>query len=116
MVRSGGLGVLGKRMMSARVDSPFTHFAVFIALVIFTCITMALSFVPIAGKWHMLLGLLIGLTKASLVGLFFMHLIDSRPTVWAIIFVSLFWATIVLGSLTFSDYLTRQWIPFVPGH
>jgi hypothetical protein len=48
--------------------------------------------------------------------LFFMHLIDSRPTIWSVVWVSLFWVTIVLFALTFSDYVTRSWIPYVPGH
>lgn len=64
----------------------------------------------------MILGLGIGLCKASLVGLFFMHLIEGRPTIWAVLCVSLFWLLVVLFALTFSDYLTRAWPPFVPGH
>jgi len=64
----------------------------------------------------MTLGLGIGVCKASLVGLFFMHLIENRPTIWAVLCVSLFWLLVVLFVLTFSDYLTRTWPPFVPGH
>src|SRR4051812_14837513 len=102
--------------MPAKAIAPVTYVAVLVALVILTCATVGFSLVPLAGKWHMILGLLIGLFKASLVALFFMHLIHSRPSVWAVVVVSLFWMTIVLGALTFSDYLTRSWIPFVPGH
>lgn len=102
--------------MSTRVHSPAMYIAVLIVLVILTCLTVGLSFIPLAGRWHTVFGLTIGLCKASLVGLFFMHLVESRPTVWAIVVVSLFWMIVVLGALTFSDYLTRAWIPFVPGH
>ena len=84
--------------------------------VIITFLTIGLSFVSLTGMWHTIFGLLIAIVKASLVGLFFMHLIDSRPTVWAVVLVSLFWMTVVLFGLTFSDYLTRSWLPFVPGH
>ena len=62
------------------------------------------------------LGLTVAVVKASLVGLFFMHLIESRPTVWAVVVVSLFWVSIVLFGLTFTDYMTRSWFPHVPGH
>jgi cytochrome c oxidase subunit IV len=102
--------------MSARFATPVTYIAVLVVLVLLTCLTVGLSFVPLTGKWHAVLGLLVAVCKASLVGLFFMHLIDSRPTVWAVVIVSLFWVTVVLFGLTFSDYLTRLWIPFVPGH
>ena|SRR2546423_233536 len=102
--------------MSVRVHSPIAYFTILIVLVFLTCLTVGVSFIPLTGACHAVFGLTIGLCKAVLVGLFFMHLIDGRPTVWAVVFVSLFWATIVLGALTFSDYLTRAWMPFVPGH
>ncbi len=82
--------------MSARVLSPVAYVAVLVALVILTFLTVGLSFLPLAGRWHLVFGLLIGMCKASLVALFFMHLIHSRPSVWAVVFVSLFWVTIVL--------------------
>ncbi len=102
--------------MPARITSPIAYLCVLVVLALLTCLTVGLSFVPLPGKWHLLFGLLIGSCKASLVGLFFMHLIHSRPTVWALVFVSLFWLTMVLGALTFSDYATRSWFPHVPGH
>jgi caa(3)-type oxidase subunit IV len=74
-----------------------------------------LSFLPL-GIWHLGVGLAIACCKAALVGLFFMHLIENRPTLWAVVLVSLFWAIVVLGGLTFSDYISRSWMPFVPGH
>jgi caa(3)-type oxidase subunit IV len=102
--------------MSSRIISPATYIAVLIALVLLTCLTVGISFISLSPSWHLVLGLLIGVCKASLVGLFFMHLIDSRPTIWSVVWVSLFWLTIVFFALTFSDYLTRSWIPYVPGH
>ena len=102
--------------MSARYHSPVAYVWVLVTLLLLTCLTVGLSFLPLAGKWHLIFGFAIGLCKASLVGLFFMHLIDSRPSVWAVVVVSLFWVTVVFGALTCSDYLTRSWFPFVPGH
>jgi cytochrome c oxidase subunit 4 len=102
--------------MSSRVHSPVSYVMVLAVLIVLTCLTVGLSFLPLQGPWHLVVGLLIAVIKASLVGLFFMHLIDSRPTIWAVVLVSLFWATIVLMGLTFADYATRSWAPFVPGH
>jgi caa(3)-type oxidase subunit IV len=102
--------------MSSRIISPATYILILIVLIALTCVTVGISFIPLSPNWHLVLGLLIGVVKASLVGLFFMHLLGSRPTIWAVVWVSLFWATIVLGALTFSDYMTRSWIPYVPGH
>jgi cytochrome c oxidase subunit 4 len=102
--------------MSARFVSPVVYAAVLAVLVLLTCLTIGLSFVPLHGTMHTVFGLTIAVSKAALVGLFFMHLIDSRPTVWAVVIVSIFWVTVVLFGLTFSDYLTRGGIPYVPGH
>lgn len=102
--------------MSTRVISPVTYVAILVALLVLTFLTVGLSFMPLDGKWHVILGLTIACCKASLVALFFMHLFHGRPTTWAVVVVSLFWVTVVLSGLTFSDYMTRAWIPHVPGH
>ena len=102
--------------MSTRVHSPVTYVAILVVLLVLTCLTVGLSLLPLSGSWHLVIGLGIGFCKATLVGLFFMHLIESRPTVRAVVVVSLFWVTIVLFGLTFTDYMTRSWFPHVPGH
>jgi len=111
-----GSAVTGIHHVSARLHSPATYFLILAVLVVLTFVTVGLSFVPLPGAWHSILGLAIAVAKASLVGLFFMHLIDSRPTVLAMVVVTLFWLTVILFGLTFTDYLTRSWLPFVPGH
>jgi cytochrome c oxidase subunit IV len=102
--------------MSTQTFSPARYVAVLVLLILLTCLTVGLSFVELTGTWHVIVGLSIGVCKASLVALFFMHLLDSRRTTWAVVIVSLFWVTIVLCALTFSDYTTRPAFPFVPGH
>src|SRR3954453_21475824 len=102
--------------MSSKNLSPARYLLVLIVVIVLTSLTVGISFISLSPTWHLVLGLLIGICKASLVGLFFMHLIDSRPTIWSVVWVSLFWVTIVLFALTFSDYVTRSWIPYVPGH
>jgi len=96
--------------------TPRTYIGVLFALVLLTVMTVAVSFADLTGLVHLLVGVSIGVVKASLVGLFFMHLIRSRPATWAVVLVALFWFVVVLTALTFSDFATRPSIPFVPGH
>ena len=77
------------------------------ALIVLTIITVWISFLPLSAGWHLALGLSIGVIKASLVAVFFMHLLRSPKLIWAIVAVALFWLIVVLMPLTFSDYLTR---------
>ncbi len=92
-----------------------TYVAVFVALVALTFATVGASFIPLTGGWHIAIGLTIGLVKASLVALFFMHMIGSPRLTWCIVAISLLWLT-VLVSLTFLDYATRGMVPGMPGH
>ena len=56
-------------------------------------------------------GLAIASTKATLVALFFMHLIhDSRLNRVAAA-AGLFWLAILMG-LTLTDFLTRRWLTY----
>jgi cytochrome c oxidase subunit 4 len=103
-------------MTSAKLISPLAYLAVLVLLVLLTGLTVALSFLDVDGKWHVAFGLSIAVCKAALVGLFFMHLIHSRATTWAVVIVTLFWVAIVLCTLAFSDYAARAAFPFVPGH
>lgn len=102
--------------MSSRAISPAAYLVVLAVLVVLTCVTVGISFIPLAHDWHLALGLLIAVVKASLVGLFFMHLLQSRAAVWSVVCVALFWLVMVLGALTFADYVSRPWVPCVPGH
>ncbi|HVT28863.1 MAG TPA: cytochrome C oxidase subunit IV family protein [Lacipirellulaceae bacterium] len=102
--------------MSSRIDSPAAYIIVLVILLLLTCLTVGISFFPLDRDWHLFFGLAIGVCKASLVALFYMHLIHSRAGVWSVVCVSIFWLTVVLGALTYVDYVTRSWIPYVPGH
>lgn len=102
--------------MSTRAISPAGYVVVLVALILLTVLTVGISFAQISGFWHTTLGITIGIIKAALVGLFFMHLVDSRVTTWTVVIVTLFWLVAVLMLLTFSDYATRSYFPFSPGH
>ena len=80
-----------------------------------TFVTVGVSFIKLTPGWHLTFGLLIGLVKASLVALFFMHLIHSPRLSWLIVFLALVWL-LLLFALTFADYLSRGMVPYMPGH
>ena len=80
-----------------------------------TIATVAVSFIPLAGGWHEAIGLSIGVVKASLVVLFFMHVLHKPHLASLIAVAALVWLTILI-SLTLVDYFTRGLIPFMPGH
>lgn len=101
--------------MSERAISPATYLIVFLVLVGLTVLTVAMSFLPLAAHWHVVLGLAIAGLKASLVVLFFMHVLVSHRLTRIAIVVAIGWMTLLL-TLTFCDYLTRGMIPFAPGH
>jgi cytochrome c oxidase subunit 4 len=92
-----------------------TYGIVLVALIVLTLLTVGVSFIALSPAWHETIGLLIAAVKASLVVLFFMHVIHSPRLTWAIVAVSIAWL-VILVSLTFVDYFSRDMIPFMPGH
>jgi cytochrome c oxidase subunit 4 len=101
--------------MPHRTISVTTYVLVCVLLVVLTVLTVGVSFAPIKGVWHVVLGLIIAVCKASLVVLFFMHALLSDRVTWAVIAVMCFWLGIMLV-LTLGDYFSRNMIPFMEGH
>jgi cytochrome c oxidase subunit IV len=101
--------------MAQRTIAPTTYVIVCALLIALTVLTMAVSFFRIEGVWHIVIGLLIAVCKASLVVLFFMHVILSPRLTWIVIAVVCFWVGI-LFVLTLNDYFTRGEVPLMPGH
>ncbi len=95
--------------------STATYILVCGILVALTLLTVGVSFIPLPGVWHIVLGLLIAACKATLVVLFFMHALISDRVTWIVIAVMTFWLGI-LFVLSLSDYFTRGMVPFMPGH
>jgi cytochrome c oxidase subunit 4 len=87
---------------------PRTYFLVFAALIVLTVLTVGLSFLEL-GPWHLAVGLAIGIVKALLVVLFFMHVLYSSRLTWIVIIAGLFWTALLIGGVV-SDYLTRSWL------
>jgi len=102
--------------MSASGLSLRSHVLVLVALLVLTAATVGVSFLDIRGRWHLASGLGIAVVKASLVALFFMHVVHSRAATRAVIVVAIFWLAAVLIGLILTDYTTRALVPGAPGH
>ena len=92
--------------MSEPITPTRTYYSVFAALIALTLLTVGISFLEL-GAWHTTVGVLIGAVKATLVALFFMHLLHSSRASWLAVLAGLFWLGILMV-LTLSDYLSRQ--------
>jgi cytochrome c oxidase subunit 4 len=86
---------------------PPAYVVVFAALVLLTGLTIWLSSVDL-GRLHTTVGLTIAGTKATLIILYFMHVLHGSRLVWAIVVTCLLFLAILIG-LTLCDYLTRAW-------
>jgi cytochrome c oxidase subunit 4 len=102
--------------MPEKTIAPMTYLTVCVILVLLTFVTVGVSFMHVPSRWHVFMGLSIGVIKASLVILFFMHVLISPRVTWIFIMVVTFWFVFVFLVLTLDDYLTRGLLPFSPGH
>ncbi len=85
-----------------------TYVTVFVALVILTTLT-ALASLHNFGGWNTVIAVTIAVCKATLVALFFMHVLYSDRVVWLVALAGVFWLGILLA-LTLSDYWARSWL------
>ena len=84
------------------------YFGIFFALMVLTILTVAVSRVDL-GMLNTPIALSIAVIKATLVILFFMHVIHSTRLTWVVIISSFLWLG-VMFVLTLADYLTRGWL------
>jgi cytochrome c oxidase subunit 4 len=98
--------------MAGHISSTKIYYAVFAALIVGTALTTGAAFIDL-GRWNVVIALIIAITKATLVALFFMHVKYSSPLVRLTVVAGLFWLAILI-SLSMGDYLTRSWIPSPP--
>ena len=94
--------------MSGHHVSLRLYFAVFLALLALTALTVWSAFQPL-GALHTPVALAIAGAKAMLVILYFMHVRWSPRLVWIFAGVGFVFLAILLG-FTMSDYLTRGWM------
>jgi len=76
-----------------------------VALMILTAVTVAVSFIPLGG-WNAVVAVAIASVKASLVALFFMHLLHDKRLNLIIFLIAILFLTIFI-TLTMFDTLTR---------
>jgi cytochrome c oxidase subunit IV len=96
--------------MSEKIVPQGVYYKVFACLIVLTLLTVWLSFQEL-GPWHGAVGLAIAACKASLVTLFFMHVLHGGRLVWMLVGTGLFWLGILM-SFTLADYLTRPWLAY----
>jgi cytochrome c oxidase subunit 4 len=96
--------------MSEPITPQPTYYAVFAALIALTLLTVGASFLEL-GTWHTPVGVAIGVAKALLVVLFFMHLRYSTRLTWLVVAAGLFWVAFMMA-MTLTDYLTRPWLAY----
>jgi cytochrome c oxidase subunit IV len=84
------------------------YYAVFIALIVGTGLTVAAAEVDL-GALNNIVMLVIACTKALLVILFFMHVRWSSRLTWVVVGSGFFWL-IIFFALTMNDYMTRGWV------
>ena len=87
-----------------------TYLVVFAALIVLLAITVAVAFFVHAGDLNLIIALAIATIKATLVVLYFMHVKYASRLTKIFVCAAFLWLLILFG-LTFSDYLTRDWLP-----
>ncbi len=86
-----------------------TYVAVFLALIVLTFTTVAISKLEL-GEFNFIVAITIAVIKASLVVWFFMHLSQSSSMTRLIAGAGFFWMAILIV-FVLSDYFSRPWQP-----
>jgi cytochrome c oxidase subunit 4 len=81
------------------------YYAVFMALMVLTFITWAITYVNL-GEFNLVLALAVAITKAMLVIVYFMHLKWSPKLIKVTIGSSVFFL-LIMFTMTLSDYMSR---------
>jgi cytochrome c oxidase subunit IV len=85
-----------------------TYFAVFIALLVGTGLTVYAASLDL-GKYNAAVALTIASVKATLVALFFMHIKGASEKLTKLVVISALFFLLLLLGLTMTDYATRLW-------
>src|ERR1043165_8258716 len=93
--------------MSEQIVPRKTYFSVFVALLVFTALTVTAANINF-GKMNDVIAITIAVTKMMLVLLFFMHVRYSSRLIWVIVASMFFWLLILL-LLTMPAYTSRDW-------
>ena len=91
--------------MSGHISPKSTYYAIFGALMVLTLVTVLVAFVNL-GSLNFPVAMIIAVTKATLVILFFMHVKYASRLTKLFVAVAFFFLSILFG-LTLTDYLSR---------
>ena len=89
------------------IVSPKIYVTIFVALLCFTALTVAASYVEM-GPFNPIVALAIAVVKATLVVLFFMHVKYSPKLTKLAVGAGVFTFLVLIG-MTLSDYISRAW-------
>jgi len=96
--------------MSGHIIPRKTYFTIFGILMVLLVLTIVLAEIDM-GPFNIVIAMAIAVTKALLVLLYFMHVRYSSKLTWVFASAGVFWLIIMIG-ITFSDYISRGWVPF----
>jgi cytochrome c oxidase subunit 4 len=85
-----------------------TYFAIWIALLVGTALTVYASGVNL-GRFNAAVALTIATIKATLVALFFMHIKGASEKLTKLVVIAALFFLLLLLGLTMSDFATRPW-------
>jgi cytochrome c oxidase subunit IV len=85
---------------------PGRYLAVWVALLLFTGLTVGLGRMHLAGSWGLVVALVIAVVKSALVVLFFMHLWDHGGANRLVLGTTLVFVALLMG-LVLTDNATR---------
>jgi cytochrome c oxidase subunit IV len=95
--------------MSEHIVAKQTYVGVFAALMALLGATVAIAYIHL-GKLNIIVAMTIAVIKATLIILYFMHVRYSSRVLWVFVGAGFFWL-MILFALSFSDFLTRGWLP-----
>jgi cytochrome c oxidase subunit IV len=98
--------------MVEHITSKRVYYTIFAALLALTFLTVVVARIDL-GRFNTIAALIIAVTKAVLVVLFFMHVRYSTRLTKLVVVGGFFWLAILIG-LTLADFTTRTWIPIPP--
>jgi cytochrome c oxidase subunit 4 len=84
-----------------------SYFAVFATLMILTILTVWVSRIDL-GSLNTVVAMAIAIVKATVVILWFMHVIHSPRLTWIVVIAAFLWLAMMFV-LFFADYATRGW-------
>lgn len=98
--------------MSGHIAPKSMYYGIFLALMVLTIVTYLVTYVHL-GEFNLAVAMLIAITKASLVILFFMHVYWSPKIIKVSVGMSFFFLLIML-MMVMSDYLSRGYLGMPP--